>query len=237
MARIAVVDDEEELRRDLVEFLSGCGHQVRGCADGAALAGAMAEQPFDIVILDVNLPGEDGFTIAGRLRERTEVGIIMLSARSLSVDKVVGLEKGADVYCVKPVDLRELEAQLRTLARRLKLSAVPPPPPAAAQPPLPHWRYDDFAWTLAAPEGGLLKLTGIERVFVSLLTARPGEPVPRKDIFQALGKRDWHGEDRSIDSMVRRLRTKAQAAFGRPLPVEAVHGVGYVFTAPVADRP
>lgn len=236
MARIAVVDDEADLRFDLVEYLAGCGHQVVGCADGSAFAEEMAKEPFDIVVLDVNLPGENGFTIAGRLREHSEVGIIMLTARNLTIDRVVGLEKGADVYCVKPVDLRELEAQVRSLARRLK-TASPPRPAAVPSTPAAaaSWKFDDFAWILIAPDGASLKLTGNERTFIALLVAQPGQPVPRNDIFVALGKRHWDPEDRSIDSLVRRLRAKAQSTFGRPLPIEAVHGVGYAFTAPVAN--
>ena len=120
MARIAVVEDEAPLRTDLVEYLSACGHDVAGCADGKELDHCLDSRAIDIIILDVNLPGEGGFSIAGRLRSHSEVGIIMLTARGLNVDRVVGLEVGADVYMVKPVELRELEAQVRTLSRRMR---------------------------------------------------------------------------------------------------------------------
>jgi DNA-binding response OmpR family regulator len=231
MARIAVVEDEAALRADLVEYLAGCGHQVVGCEDGPALDRAIAERPVEILILDVNLPGEDGFSIAGRLRERSEIGIIMLTARGLGIDKVVGLEIGADVYLVKPVDLREIEAQVRTLSRRLKLAPSGAAPAAART---GEWRFDSLGWTLLSPDNIGLKLTANERTFISLLVARPGEAVSRQQLFEALGKRHWNPEDRSVDSLVRRLRAKAEEAFGRSLPVEAVHGVGYAFTAPVA---
>lgn len=235
MARIAVVEDESSLRADLVEYLSACGHEVAGCEDGPALDRALSGHPADIVILDVNLPGEDGFSIAKRLREHSEVGIIMLTARGVNVDRVVGLEIGADVYLVKPIELRELEAQIRTLARRLKVlpaqASAPPSPPVTSS-----WIYDQVAWALIAPDGTTLKLTANERVFVSLLVEYPGEPVSRADIFRALGKREWDVGDRSVDSMVRRLRSKGEEALGRPLPVEAVHGTGYAFAAPVVVR-
>jgi two-component system, OmpR family, response regulator len=243
VARIAVVEDEAALRADLVEYLSGCGHEVVGCEHGAAMDRALAADGADIIILDVNLPGEDGFSIAGRLRERSEVGIIMLTARGLNIDRVVGLEIGADVYMVKPVELRELEAQVRTLARRLKVTAqcAPASPPLSAPDCLAvtnpeGWVYDQVAWTLIAPGGGSVKLTGNERVFASLLVARPGEPVSRDTLFSALGKRSWDPADRSVDSLVRRLRAKGEQALGRPLPIEAVHGIGYAFTAPVTVR-
>jgi DNA-binding response OmpR family regulator len=245
MARIAVVEDEAPLRTDLVEYLSACGHDVVGCGDGKDLDRALESRVLDIVILDINLPGEGGFSIAGRLRSLSEIGIIMLTARGLNVDRVVGLEVGADVYMVKPVELRELEAQIRTLARRMRAGPAPaaaggatpaaePPPVHAA--PITEWIYDQLTWTLISPEGKSIKLTGNERVFVSLLVTRPGEPVSRDEIFRALGKRGWDPADRSVDSMVRRLRAKGEQALGCPLPIESVHSVGYAFAAPVGVR-
>lgn len=238
MAHIVVVEDETSLRADLVEYLSACGHDVVGCGDAIALDVTLAKKPADILILDVNLPGEDGFSIAKRLREQSEVGIIMLTARGVNVDRVVGLEIGADVYLVKPIELRELEAQVRTLARRLKVQPSAPAAAAVAAPaPAPvGWVYDQVAWALVSPAGAALKLTANERVFINLLVERPGEPVSRADIFRALGKREWDVGDRSVDSMVRRLRAKGEEALGHPLPIEAVHGTGYAFAAPVTVR-
>ncbi len=248
MARIAVVEDEATLRADLVEYLSACGHDVVGCGDGVQLEETLDQRGIDIIILDVNLPGEGGFSIAGRLRSHSDVGIIMLTARGLNVDRVVGLEVGADVYLVKPVELRELEAQVRTLARRLRAPAVAPSVPGdAAHSPgdaaghgataaTTEWIYDQLTWTLISPDGKAVKLTGNERVFVALLVSRPGEPVSRDEIFRALGKRGWDPADRSVDSMVRRLRAKGEEAFGQPLPIESVHSIGYAFAAPVGLR-
>jgi len=241
MARIAIVEDESHLLGDLVEYLSGCGHDVEGCADGVALDAVLARGPIDILILDINLPGEGGFSIAGRLRAKSDIGIIMLTARGLNVDRVVGLEIGADVYLVKPIELRELEAQVRSLARRLKLTpqpglapaTAPLPTPAAPAPPATDWTFDQLSWTLISPEGRTVKLTGNERVFIALLVSRPGEPVSRDEIFRALGKRGWDPADRSVDSMVRRLRAKGAEAIGQPLPIESVHGIGYAFAAAI----
>lgn len=232
MARIAVVEDEASLRADVVEYLTACGHAVVGCEDGKALDRAMAERPADLIILDINLPGEDGFSIAKRLRDSSDVGIIMLTARSVNVDRVVGLEIGADVYLVKPVELRELEAQVRSLSRRLTGVAVQPAETSSVN-SQSHWIYDQLAWALVSPAGESTKLTANERVFVSLLVERPGEPVSRAAIFKALGKREWDAGDRSVDSMVRRLRAKGAETLGHELPIEAVHGTGYAFTAPV----
>lgn len=238
MASIAVVEDEISLRADLVEYLSACGHSVHGCEAAPALDRTLAAHPIDMVILDINLPGEDGFSIAKRLRDVSEIGIIMLTARNVNIDRVVGLEVGADVYLSKPVELRELEAQVRTLARRLKISMAPAnaaPPPAA---PVTEqgWLFDRVGWDLVSPAGTRIKLTANERVFLELLVTQPGAAISRADIFRALGKREWDPTDRSVDSMVRRLRAKAEDLLGHALPVDAVHGTGYAFTAAVTVR-
>jgi two-component system OmpR family response regulator len=236
MARILVVEDEAPLRADLVEYLSACGHSVKGCEDGRALDLALqsAADEADIIILDVNLPGESGFSIAGRLREHSAVGIIMMTARNHSVDRVVGLEVGADVYLVKPVDLREIEAQVRRLLRRVR------PPLAAraeeAKPSEAEWGFDPVAWRLISPEGKAVKLTANERLFLSLLAEKPGQPVSRQEIFLALGRQQWDPRDRSVDSLVRRLRLKGEKELGQSLPIAAAHGSGYVFANPITQR-
>lgn len=233
MVTIAVVEDENALRLDLVDYLRACGHAAYGCEDGKAFDLLRAEQPPDVVILDLNLPGEDGYSIAARLRRDGAIGIIILSARSLSVDRVVGLEMGADVYMTKPVELRELEAQVRALARRIADSAVGHGLSGHAQ---PAWSFDQVAWTLADPEGKVMKLTTNERIFFSRLVDRPaGEAVSRDDIMAALGKRRWDPGDRSIDALVHRLQSKAQAELGQRLPLSAVHGTGYAFNAALAS--
>ena len=173
MARIAVVEDEPMLRMDMVEFLEDCGHTVIGCEQGTHLFEALAHQTVDVFILDINLPGETGFVIAQKLRQSFEntIGIIMLSARSKSTDRVVGLEVGADAYLVKPVDLREVEAQIRAIERRLTpaqpLPAVDPVATSAV------WVYNPVDWTLTDPEGQSIKLTASERTFVSHLAIFP----------------------------------------------------------------
>ena len=197
MTRIAVVEDEPALRTDLVEFLEACGHKVFGCEHGLQLMDLLTTQPVDVFVLDVNLPGDNGFAIAKRLRGMLEnsIGIIMLSARSKSMDRVVGLEVGADAYLVKPVDLREVEAQIRAVERRLtKGGAVPP----VASDGL--WVYTPVAWTLTSPHGQVIKLTATERTFFSLLADHPGEPVSRDAILTALGKKRWDPSDRSVDA-------------------------------------
>src|SRR5918994_2970654 len=119
-SHIIVVDDEPEIRSMLADYLSHAGFVVRAAEGGAAMRSILAEQPADLVILDINMPGEDGLSLARFLRANTDVGIVMLTAAGEVVDRVVGLEIGADDYIAKPVDLRELLARVRAVLRRLR---------------------------------------------------------------------------------------------------------------------
>ena len=233
MVRIAVVEDEPPLRTDLVEFLTECGHQTFGCDSGAQLGTLLTDHAIDIFVLDINLPGDSGFAIAGRLRQTyaNTIGIIFLSARSKSMDRVVGLEVGADAFLTKPVDLREVEAQVRAIERRL----APPLAESLAE-AKPLWVYTPITWTLTAPNGQAVKLTAAERTFFSLLAECPGEPVSRDKILTALGKKRWDPSDRSVDALVHRLQSKSEHHLGERLPISAVHGLGYAFSAKLEYR-
>lgn len=245
MARIIVVEDEADLRDDLIEYLDRCGFEVRGASRGVELDRLLQAGPADVIVLDINLPDEDGFSVARRIRAGSSAAIIMLTARSSLIDRVIGLELGADVYLVKPVDFREVEAQIKALMRRMQKGAGPlsaveqspvaPAAPAAAPPADSRkaWLFDDIEWRIQPPTGAAVPLTATEYKFLSLLVAAPGEAVSRQDISVALTGRDWDPYSRSIDSLVRRLRIKVEERSGCALPVQAVHGVGYAFVGPV----
>lgn len=241
---IVVVEDEASLRRDLVEYLRGCGFDSIGAKNGRELDEAIATRDVALVILDVNLPGEDGFKIATRLRETPGIGIIMATARGSTVDRVVGLEIGADAYLVKPVEMRELEAQCKALLRRLESNAAAQragaPPATAAPNPAgaaageeASWVLDATDWSLTSPTGVRISLTSMEMKLTSLLASQARQPATRDQISQALYNRRWNPDDRSIDTVVGRLRHKVEAAIGASAPLKSVHGVGYVFSAPV----
>lgn len=235
---IVVVEDEASLRRDMIEYLRGCGFDAVGAKNGRELDEQIAARPVSLVVLDVNLPGEDGFKIATRLRENPAIGIIMVTARGSTVDRVVGLELGADAYLVKPVEMRELEAQAKALLRRLEASgsgnvAAAPPTSALPPPDEAHWVLDATAWALTSPAGVRVSLTSMEMKLVSLLAGQARQPATRDQISMALYNRRWNPDDRSIDTVVGRLRHKVENAIGETAPVKSVHGVGYVFSAPV----
>jgi two-component system, OmpR family, response regulator len=136
-ARLIVVDDEPDLRAMIAEYLGNHGYVVRGAANGRELDAQLADDPADLMILDVNMPGEDGFAIARRMRARNAVPILMLTAADTVVDRVVGLEIGADDYLTKPFDLRELLARVRAILRRAPRPRVDAPAAAAAEPSEP----------------------------------------------------------------------------------------------------
>ncbi len=239
---IVVVEDENSLRSDMVEYLSSCGFDAIGARDGAELDRLLRNRNAAIVILDVNLPDEDGFKIAARLRDGHGAGIIMVTARSSTVDRVVGLEIGADAYLVKPVELRELEAQVKSLLRRLSERAAETASQAANgtaggeggdSADEARWSLDPTEWSLTNPAGIRISLTSMEMKLTSLLAAQARKPATRDQISQALYNRRWNPEDRSIDTVVGRLRHKVEGAIGGPAPLKSVHGVGYVFSAPI----
>lgn len=238
---IIVVEDEMSLRSDMIEYLISCGFQALGARDGTELDRLLQRHDAAIIILDVNLPDEDGFKIAARLRENHNAGIIMVTARGSTVDRVVGLEIGADAYLVKPVELRELEAQVKSLLRRLSERTAETVHTAngtamdgAADPgDEARWLLDPTEWSLTNPAGVRISLTSMEMKLTSLLAAQARKPATRDQISQALYNRRWNPEDRSIDTVVGRLRHKVEGAVGGPAPLKSVHGVGYVFSAPI----
>lgn len=216
---IIVVEDDADLRYTICAFLEAFGFDVRGAADAVAFDGLWRERPADILVLDINLPGEDGFSIAARVRAASSAGIVMMTARGRVDDRVSGFEVGADNYMVKPVVLRELVAVIKGLARRLNGSATEP----AGEP----WSLDPVEWAIVAPNSVSVPLTAAEFSVLEVLMASPGRPVTRGKLLEALGNTNRA----SLDSLLSRLRRKVAPTSGLPLPIKSVRAVGYVFTA------
>jgi len=230
---IGLLEDDADFREELALGLGGYGFRVAfACDNAAAFYRRLQEQPCDIVILDAHLPGEDGFSVATRLRALSPVGIVMLTGRSALEDRVRGLEGGADVYMTKPVDLLELSSVIRSLARRMRLARAPNPTAAETRAPADSsWSLQDGGWILVAPDGASLHLSAQERTFLIALMDAAGSAVSRQ-VLAELFLPDSPGgfELRRIDVLVSRLRAKAQSA-GLKLPVLSVRGQGYVFAA------
>ncbi|MBT0666091.1 response regulator transcription factor [Geobacter pelophilus] len=219
---IIVVEDDPELKDILVSGLRFFGHAVRGAASGRELDAELAIASPDIVILDLGLPDEDGIKISTRLRSACNCGIVIITARGKLDERVKGLDSGADLYYVKPVDIRELDAALRSLARRI----------FRADRAL--WRFEPLISKLTTPRGIEVLLTAHECILMRQLLATPGENVPRREIFEALRQPDDLYADKRLETMISRLRAKLRTVDPESaLPVRARHNLGYAFLAEV----
>lgn len=234
MLKVAVVDDESDLREEFCEFLELSGMAAHGMGSAAELDDHLNAHECDVVVLDINLPGEDGFQIAHRLGTRDGLGVVMVTSRAALEDRVHGLNTGADAYLVKPVDLRELVATVESVCRRTKRDAPAARSPSASQTPSAgrhstEWCLRRLGWELVGPNGRSVALTAAEHDFLARLIAAPGRPVSRAALLGAQGPIS-EGDLRKLDAVVRRLRRKVEEEIGLALPVRAAHGIGYTAT-------
>ncbi len=235
---LAVLDDEEDITRLLATYLQGHGFRVSQVHRGRDLLALMAQDPPVLVLLDLGLPGEDGFVIARQLREHWQCGLVIVTGRGDAVDKVVGLEVGADDYVTKPFDLRELLARIKAVLRRIVPS--PTPASAAAASPLPStkrfegWQLDIAARRLTAPQGHEVVLTSGEFDLLHALSDAPGRVLSRDYLLERTRGRDGGPFDRTIDVQIGRLRRKLESDAESPQLIKSVRGAGYLF-APRVD--
>jgi len=232
-AEILVVDDELDLREVVAEYLARHGFHVRTAMDGEGMAARLQEKSADLVILDINMPGEDGLTLARRLREHSDVCIMMLTAAGEIVDRVVGLEMGADDYIAKPFDLRELLARVRTVLRRRAdadaRSARPEAPPDTLR--FGRWLLDLDAHKLISEDGGELRLTSMEFDLLHAFARHPNKVLSRDQLLDLAHHRDWEPFDRSIDIRVARLRKKIERDPTKPQIIKTIPGAGYMYVS------
>ena len=245
--RILVVDDDPALRELLAQYLGASGFVVDAAEDGAQMRARMAEAPPDALVLDLMLPGEDGLSIARDLRARGELPILMLSARGEEIDRVVGLEVGADDYLTKPFSPRELLARLRALLRRARggapgRTAVPAAPAVADEAARAEvhrfgpFTLDVAGWRLLnGPDE--VALTGAEFELLRLFVRHPNRVLSRDWLVEHLRGHEREAFDRSVDVRVTRLRRKIEPDPARPVYVRTVRGGGYVFNPGGGDRP
>ena len=231
---IAVVDDEAAITTLLANYLRDHGYRVSALHDGAALMALMRSDPPALVLLDLGLPGEDGFSIARQLREHWRCGLVIVTGRGDAVDKVVGLEVGADDYVTKPFDLRELLARIKAVLRRL-VPAEPAAPGAAARATLRFagWALDTAARTLHGPQGRPVELTAGEFDLLVVFARHPGRVLSRDFLLEQTRGREAGPFDRTIDVQVGRLRRKVEADADDPQLIKSVRGAGYLFVADV----
>jgi two-component system, OmpR family, response regulator len=234
---LAVLDDEADITQLLASYLGGHGFRVSQVHRGAALMELMANDAPQLVLLDLGLPGEDGFAIARQLREHWQCGLVIVTGRGDSVDKVVGLEVGADDYVTKPFELRELLARIKAVLRRL----TPPPGAAAAAPSaapktvlrFADWQLDTAARRLLDANAQEVSLTTGEFDLLCALATHPGRVLSRDFLLEHTRGRDGGPFDRTIDVQIGRLRRKIESDPNHPQIIKSVRGAGYILVPKV----
>jgi DNA-binding response OmpR family regulator len=234
-AHILIVDDDPRMRRMLVTYFEQEGFRASAAADGASMWSHLDKFQIDVLLLDVVLPGEDGLTIAREVRAKSEVGIIMLTGRGEVVDRVVGLEVGADDYITKPFHLREVLARVKSLLRRRHAADHAARGDGSDRDVIRFdgWQLDIGRRSLLSPKGEDVPLTTGEFDLLAELARRPGHVFDRQTLMDSTRGRSWDAFDRTIDAQIARLRKKIEMDPKSPTIVKSVRGVGYVFTGKV----
>lgn len=229
-ARILVCDDEIDVREMLQEYLGKRGFAVSTAANGNELRALMSSGGADLIILDINMPGEDGLSVLRSLRPDDQTPVVMLTAAGEVVDRIIGLEMGADDYLGKPVDLRELEARVKAVLRR-KNSKEDTKETAenVATAPFGDYVLHIEAARLLASDGSELPLTAMEFNLLKAFAQNKGRVLNRDQILEQAHDRSWDPFDRSIDIRISRLRRKIEKNPEKPTIIRTVRGLGYVY--------
>jgi DNA-binding response OmpR family regulator len=227
-ARLIIVEDDVDLRRMLEDYLGGAGHRVRAAGDGVGLRRLLDAAPADLVVLDLGLPGEDGLSLARWLREHHDLGIVMLTAADTSLDRILGLEVGADDYVGKPFAPRELQARIEAVLRRRR--------PVDGGPPLPNGALRFGRFVLYADPLRLLDADGVDQglslmelELIQAFAANAGRALSRDRLLDLAPPRGDEPFDRSIDNRITRLRKKLERDPGKPELIKTIRGAGYLY--------
>ncbi len=240
---ILVVDDDERIRTMLRRYLVDEGFTVATAADGEEMRRVIDQQRVDLVLLDLVLPGEDGLSVARYIRQKyPRLPIIMLTGKGELIDRVAGLEAGADDYVAKPFHLREVLARIRTVLRRAQPAEEPPAAPAAAPAAtqggsvlaFSGWRLDLLKRELRHEDGQPVALTTGEYDLLQALARSPNRVLNRDQLMDLVKGREWAATDRAIDTQIVRLRKKIERDPKNPELIKTVRGAGYIFATTVA---
>ena len=226
---LLVVDDDVEILEIARRYFSTHGFRVSVAVDGMAMRRMLAVEVVDLILLDLGLPGEDGFELTRYLRDQWRGPVIIVTGRGESVDRIVGLELGADDYVTKPFELRELLARVRSVLRRSE--ARTPQAPGAERVRFAGFQLDPAARQLTAADGTSVPLTTGEYELLQIFLERPNRVLSRDDLISRMHGRDAGPYDRSIDMQIGRLRRKIEVDPARPELIKSVRGAGYLFAA------
>ena len=233
---IIVCDDEADIRDMVREYLEMQGYRVSEAGEGKALRELIEMEPVHLVLLDINMPGEDGLSLARFLRERGNVSIIMMTAAGEVVDKIIGLEMGADDYMAKPVDLREMLARVKSVLRRNSKPDQAATDPGKTVAQIETARFgkcmlDVEARKLQDANGDDIPITAMEYALLKVFSQNPGRVLNRDQLLEQAHDRNWDPFDRSIDIRISRLRKKIEIDPTKPEIIKTVRGIGYVYAA------
>lgn len=232
MLSVLLVDDDVQIRQLLRDYLSEFSMNVIAVADGKAMAEALEKGSFDLVILDLMLPGEDGLSLCRSLRAKSDIPILMLTARGEAMDRVVGLEVGADDYVVKPFEPRELVARIQTILRRTRGAREGNREPGDVS-TFMGWRLNYVLHQLISPEELVIPLSNAEFRLLKVFVEHPNRVLTRDFLLDQARGRNMDLFDRSIDLLVSRLRQKLGDDPRTPGLIKTVRGEGYLFDAKV----
>jgi len=230
---ILVVDDQKEICDVVQEYLTGEGYRVSTASDGSGMRRVLGQSHVDLVILDLMLPGEDGLTLARGLRDESGIGIIILTGRGETVDRIIGLEMGADDYLPKPFHLRELLARVKSVLRRVQSRTGEPSQTARTRARFAGWDLDLSSRELISPAGQEVRLTTGEFDLLAAFVNNPNQVLSRDRLLDLARNREAGPFDRTIDVQVGRLRRKLEDDPQNPSLIKTVRGSGYIFTPTV----
>jgi DNA-binding response OmpR family regulator len=234
--KILVVEDDPTVSSFIEEYLGSQGYQVSTAKDGTGMRHVLSRQEVDLVILDLMLPGEDGLELAREIRSHSDVPIVMVTGRSDTVDRVVGLEMGADDYIPKPFEARELLARIRSVLRRSQktVAAKEETKPRQNKAGFAGWNLDLGRRRLTSADGEEVRLTSAEFDLLVAFVNNPDKVLTRDRLLDLVYGREMFPFERSIDVLVMRLRGKIELDRGNPMLIKTVRGAGYIFTPEVA---
>lgn len=233
---LLIVDDDKEIRNLLTDYLEQADYRVTAVGDGKAMRRVLEANRIDLVILDLMLPGEDGLTLCRELRSRTNLPVLMLTARGDEVDRIIGLEMGADDYLAKPFNPRELLARIKSVVRRAQ--ALPPNMKTDKAHILRFagWALDVATRNVTAGDGLVVPLSGAEYRLLRVFLDHPQRVLTREQLLELANGREAILFDRSIDVLVGRLRKRLRDDSREPVLIKTVRGEGYVLAASVESE-
>jgi two-component system, OmpR family, response regulator len=233
LEHLLVVDDDREIRRLLEAYLTQSGYRVTSVGDGRAMRRALNEHRIDLIVLDLMLPGEDGLSLCRGLRAQSNMPVLMLTASSSEIDRIVGLEMGADDYLTKPFSPRELLARVKSILRRAKSLPHQQVATDVSSYRFGEWTLDVATRNIIAVDGLVVPLSGAEFRLLSVFLDHPQVVLSRDQLLELVSGRETIPLDRSIDVLIGRLRKRLNDDGKEPALIKTVRSAGYVFAARV----